>query len=162
MMKYVNVYICKNLHTMLSSLPSYKISDCGEEDVYAGDSDMYWSLYYITPFRQLRTQFTLPYKPPANGALTMYGIGEGVKDFEDLIAQQKEGTQGPICLGTSTAYANYLTAAFPDLKHVGIPNTDEGALNGMLFSYYMLHYWIDVLMVALTTFYYILLLVLFV
>lgn len=100
---------------------------------------MYWSLYYISPSRQLRNQFTLPYKPPANGALTMYGIGEGVKDFQDLIAQQGEGTQGPVCLGTNTAYGNYLRAAFPELKYVGIPNTDAGALNGM-FSYYIALY----------------------
>lgn len=73
----------------------------------------------------------MPYKPPADGALTMYGIGEGVKDFEDLIEQQNDDKQGPICLGESTAYANYLKESFPDLKFVDIPNTDAGALQAM-------------------------------
>jgi len=108
-----------------------QLTDCGQEDVFNGDSDMYWSLYYITPFRQLRNAFSIPYKPPSNGALTMYGIGSGVSGFEDLVEQQKEGNQGPICLGESTAYGNYLKGAFPEMKYVEVPNTDEGALQGM-------------------------------
>jgi len=106
--------------------------NCGQEDVFEDRSDMYWSFYYITPFRQLRNAFSIPFKPPLHGALTMYGIGgEGIEDIQDLIAKQKEGKQGPVCLGQGTAYAIYLKAAFPELKYVDVDNTDEGALQGI-------------------------------
>ena len=119
--------ICKTYTLLWFIYPTV----CGQEDVFNGDSDMYWSLYYITPFRQLRNAFSIPYKPPSNGAIVMFGIGSGVSDFDDLVEQQKEGKQGPICLGESTAYGNYVKGAFPELKYVEVPNTDEGQLQGM-------------------------------
>ena len=116
-------FYCNSCHNQI---------DCGQEDVFEDRSDMYWSFYYITPFRQLRNAFSIPFKPPIHGALTMYGIGgDGIEDIQDLIAKQKEEKQGPVCLGQGTAYAIYLKAAFPELKYVDVDNTDEGALQGI-------------------------------
>jgi hypothetical protein len=51
---------------------------CGESDVTdlpetPTSTDMYWGIWYVTPGRQLKNQFTLPFKPPSTGALGMWG-----------------------------------------------------------------------------------------
>jgi hypothetical protein len=51
---------------------------CGESDVTDmpetdTSTDMYWGIWFVTPQRQLQNQFTLTYKPPATGALGMWG-----------------------------------------------------------------------------------------
>jgi len=106
---------------------------CGQNDVIGpGDipeesqTDMYWSMYYVTTARQLAGKFSVPFKPPTQG-LTMYGTQTGVGSFGDLITQQKEGTVGPACIGGNTAYAKWLAKALPELQTVEIENTEAGA-----------------------------------
>lgn len=106
--------------------------NCGQEDVIElGKTDMYWSLYYVSTPRQRWNQFTLPYKPPGQGALTMYGTATNVVDIYDMIKQQASGAQKPVCIGESTAYGGYLKNAFKDLKVHETPNTNEGFLGGL-------------------------------
>ncbi|KAL7532260.1 hypothetical protein ACHAWF_009679 [Thalassiosira exigua] len=110
--------------------------NCGQEDVIEDDrnvakTDMYWSLYYVSTPRQRWNQFTLPYKPPGQGALTMYGTATDVADIYDMIEQQKAGMQKPICIGESTAYGAYLKNALKDLQVYETPNTNAGFLEGL-------------------------------
>jgi hypothetical protein len=60
------------------SKPYYSQYRCGESDVNdlpetATSTDMYWGVWFVTPARQLQNQFTLTFKPPATGALGMWG-----------------------------------------------------------------------------------------
>lgn len=110
---------------------------CGQADALEGDvvptdyqTDMYWSMYFVTTGRQLAGQFSLPFKPPFGG-LTMYGTETGIEDIDALIVKQAAGDVGPACVGDNTAYANFLADALPDLDTVGVPNTDDGFLGGM-------------------------------
>ena len=61
----------------------------------------------------------------------MYGTATEVRDLDDMIAQQAEGAQKPVCLGSSTAYGAYLQAALPDLQVYETPNTNAGFLEGI-------------------------------
>jgi len=106
---------------------------CGQNDVIGpGDipeesqTDMYWSMYYVTTSRQLAGKFSVPFKPPTQG-LTMYGTQTGVGSFGDLITQQKDGKVGEACIGGNTAYAAWLANALPDLQTFEIENTEAGA-----------------------------------
>ena len=110
--------------------------NCGQEDVLdttrtVARTDMYWSLYYVSTPRQRWNQFTIPYRPPGDGALTMYGTATDVADIHDMIVQQASGKQKPVCLGASTAYGAYLKDALPDLQVYETPNTNEGFLQGI-------------------------------
>lgn len=70
---------------------------CGQSDVnddrnQLGDSyatDMYLSMYYITPKRQMENKFTMPFHPPQTGALTLFGTATNIPNVEDLIQQQQ-------------------------------------------------------------------------
>ena len=70
---------------------------CGQSDVnddrnQLGDSyatDMYLSMYYITPKRQMENKFTMPFHPPQTGALTLFGTATNIRNVEDLIQQQQ-------------------------------------------------------------------------
>ena len=111
--------------------------NCGQEDVLdttrtVARTDMYWSLYYVSTPRQRWNQFTIPYRPPGDGALTMYGTATDVADIHDMIVQQQAfGKQKPVCLGASTAYGAYLKEALPDLQVYETPNTNAGFLQGI-------------------------------
>jgi len=105
---------------------------CGQNDVLEPYSvleeyqtDMYWSMYYVTNARQLAGKFSLPFKPPTRG-LTMYGTATGINNFNDLIGQQQTGKIGPACVGGNTAYAEWLATAMPDLDTVDVLNTNDG------------------------------------
>ena len=106
---------------------------CGQNDVIGpGDipeesqTDMYWSMYYVTTSRQLAGKFSVPFKPPTQG-LTMYGTQTGVGSFGDLINQQKDDKVGAACIGGNTAYAAWLANALPDLQTIEIENTEAAA-----------------------------------
>ncbi|OEU21528.1 hypothetical protein FRACYDRAFT_235153 [Fragilariopsis cylindrus CCMP1102] len=106
---------------------------CGQNDVIGpGDipeesqTDMYWSMYYVTTSRQLAGKFSVAFKPPTQG-LTMYGTQTGVGSFEDLITQQKDDKVGAACIGGNTAYAAWLANALPDLQTIEIENTEAAA-----------------------------------
>lgn len=105
---------------------------CGQNDVLEPDvvpveyqTDMYWSMYYVTNTRQLAGKFSLPFKPPTRG-LTMYGTATGINNFNDLIGQQQSGKIGPACVGGNTAYAEWLATAMPDLQTVDVLNSNDG------------------------------------
>ena len=86
----------------------YSQFNCGQGDVNdlprsATSTDMYLSSYYVTPSRQLANQFTIPYSPPTSGTLAMYGTATGVRSFDDLVAKQESGEQGPVCVAVANA-----------------------------------------------------------
>jgi hypothetical protein len=108
---YASAYLCGQDDTLDPNVP----------EEYS--TDMYWSMYYVTNSRQLEGKFSLPFKPPASG-LTMYGTATGIDTFNDLMSQQKEGSQGPACVGANTAYAKWLKGAMPNLQTVDIVNTE--------------------------------------
>lgn len=102
---------------------------CGQADVLGQglipgehETDMYWSMYYVTNPRQLLGKFSVPFKPPFQG-LTMYGTQTGVGNFNELIENQKKDKVGPACVAGNTAYAIWLADALPDLQTVEIENT---------------------------------------
>ena len=103
---------------------------CGQNDALGPvpvtyQTDMYWSMFYVTNQRQLAGKFSLPFKPPTHG-LTMYGTATGINNFQDLIGQQETGKQGKACVGGNTAYANWLADAMPALQTIEILNTEAG------------------------------------
>ena len=109
---------------------------CGQDDVLDGNvpvdyqTDMYWSMYYVTPARQLAGKFSLPFKPPFDG-LTMYGpvtSTTGIDNLNDLESMQEQFQFGPACVGENTAYSNFLNTTMPALNTIGVPNTDAGFL----------------------------------
>lgn len=112
--------------------------NCGADDVTDPDvpaqyrTDIYWALYYITNPRLLTNRFTIPYIPPSQGALTMYGTAKGIQTFDDLIAQQTAGTVKPACVGQGAAYVTYLESALPNLQMVEVPNTDSGFYDALV------------------------------
>ena len=112
--------------------------NCGADDVTDPNvpaeyrTHIYWALYYITNPRLLTNRFTIPYIPPSQGALTMYGTAKGIQTFDDLIAQQAAGTVGPACVGQGAAYVTYLQSALSDLQMEEVPNTDSGFYNALL------------------------------
>ena len=112
--------------------------NCGANDVTDPDvppqyrTDVYWALYYITNDRLLTNRFTIPYIPPAEGALTMYGTATGIQTFDDLIAKQAQNEAKPACVGQGAAYVVYLRSAFPNLEMVEVSNTDSGFYDALV------------------------------
>lgn len=99
---------------------------CGQSDVNdipASEytTDMYLSLYYITPDRLRMNQFSAPFHPPTTGSLTMYGTSTHIQTFEDLLQLQKSGKHGPVCIQQNTAQESYMNDSFPELDTVRIP-----------------------------------------
>jgi hypothetical protein len=94
--------------------------NCGTNDVndVGGNfsTDMYLGMFYISPQRQLRNDFTIPFVPPHKGTPAMYGTATGIRDISDLVEQQKQGKQGPAWISGSTATHDYVASSFPDLK----------------------------------------------
>jgi hypothetical protein len=94
---------------------------CGESDVNdlplsEHSTDVYLGLYYVTSSRQLANQFTIPYQPPAQGTLAMYGTATGVASFEDLVEQQRQGLQPPACGPGGTALIDFIRTSFPGIE----------------------------------------------
>jgi hypothetical protein len=94
--------------------------NCGTNDVndIGGNfsTDMYLGMYYITPERQLRNDFTIPFVPPHTGTPSMYGTATGIRDIADLVEQQKQGKQPEAWIQGSTATLDYVQSIFPELK----------------------------------------------
>ena len=106
----------------------YSQFNCGQGDVNDvprsdTSTDMYLSSYYVTASRQLANQFTIPFSPPTSGTLAMYGTAPGIRNFDDLIAKQEAGEQGPVCVGVSVAYADWLKEIYPTLQ---VKEVDDG------------------------------------
>ncbi|CAB9520555.1 expressed unknown protein [Seminavis robusta] len=100
---------------------------CGESDVNdrplsAYSTDMYWSLYYITPERLKVNRFTVPYKPPGKGTLGMMGTATYIYSFDDLVANHSDR---PICAFANTAYVDSLRMTFPELT-INLVHKPEG------------------------------------
>jgi hypothetical protein len=79
-------------------------------------TDMYFGMCYITPTRQLQNQFTIAFTPPRDGAPGMYGIATGIRTIDDLVEQQKEGKQPPVCLNGLGATSGFIQKSFPGIK----------------------------------------------
>jgi hypothetical protein len=77
---------------------------------------MYLSSYYVSPSRQLANQFTIPYSPPTSGTSAMFGTATGIKNFDDLVAKQDAGTQGPVGVAIGQAYVSFLRSIYPTLQ----------------------------------------------
>jgi hypothetical protein len=94
--------------------------NCGTNDVndIGGNfsTDMYLGMFYISPERQLRNDFTIPFVPPYKGTPGMYGTATGIRDIADLVEQQKQGKQPEAWLQGSTATLDYVQSIYPDLK----------------------------------------------
>lgn len=94
--------------------------NCGTNDVndVVGNfsTDMYLGMFYITPERQLRNDFTIPFIPPFKGTPGMYGTATGIRDIGDLVEQQKQGKQPLAWIPGSTATLDYVQSIFPELK----------------------------------------------
>lgn len=109
---------------------------CGQSDVndlpksnYT--TDMYLSLFYLSPQRLLENKFSMAFQPPVTGALTLFGTATGFRNFNELTEQQAVGAQRPICVQQNTAYAQYLKQTFPELKTVGFPGGPESHYNAL-------------------------------
>jgi len=105
----------------------YSQYNCGQGDVTDlprsddTSTDMYLSLYSVTPSRFLENQFTIPFSPPTRGTLTMYGTATGIGNFDDLIAKQEANKQGPACVKVSAAYVDWLRVTYPTLQVKEVP-----------------------------------------
>ena len=114
----------------------YAQYNCGQGDVTdlprSDDisTDMYLSLYYVTPSRLLVNQFAIPFSPPTRGTLTMFGTATGIADFDDLIAKQEAQKQGPACVGVSVAYAEWLKETYPTLQLKEVDNANDAFDDG--------------------------------
>lgn len=103
---------------------------CGQSDVNdlpvsEFTTDMYLSLYYITPDRLRMNQFSVPFHPPTTGSLTMYGTSTHIRKFDDLLQLQKSGQHGPVCIQQNTAQESFMKDSFPELQLVRIPGGDH-------------------------------------
>jgi hypothetical protein len=110
---------------------------CGQSDVNDlpatnFTTDMYMSLYYVTPERQLANQFSLPFQPPTTGTLTMFGTATGIATIQDLVNQQDKGTMGPACTAENAAYISFLQDTFPSIQLVEIAGNDAGFYAALL------------------------------
>jgi len=111
---------------------------CGEDDVNEvrdnniAKTDIYWSMYYISPERQLKNQFTIPFKPPISSGLTLGGTSTGFKDFNEYVAQQQNGEKRPICIGRSSATRDYIRRAFRDVKLFETEYSNDAFYQGMM------------------------------
>jgi hypothetical protein len=95
--------------------------NCGTNDVnelqgtqYA--TDIYLGMYYITPQRQRKNWFTVPFQPPSEGTPVMFGTTTGIPTIEKLIESQKSGRYPPACIQASTATLEFVQDAYPDLE----------------------------------------------
>ncbi|KAL7578918.1 hypothetical protein ACA910_006893 [Epithemia clementina (nom. ined.)] len=98
--------------------------NCGANDVnelslnnhskYA--TDVYAGLFYISPERQLKNRFTMPFSPPFKGTPVMFGTATRLRDLADLVQAQRAGIQPPACVLGSTANVEFLQSAFPGLQ----------------------------------------------
>jgi len=80
-------------------------------------TDLYQSIYYITPERLLLNRFTVPFIPPTVSNFQLYGTAVNVKDIDDYVRQQKSGKVGKVCLHDSTADTLFALKNFPDMEH---------------------------------------------
>jgi ABC-type amino acid transport substrate-binding protein len=107
--------------------------NCGADDVVDASiqnddddgqhqrTDMYLGMFYVTPQRQLRNQFTVPFLPPTSGTLTMFGTATHIADFADLARQQQQQQQQLAACGPAgTALLSFVETAYPGLRLRGI------------------------------------------
>jgi ABC-type amino acid transport substrate-binding protein len=82
-------------------------------------TDMYLGAFYVTPERQRLNHFTIP-SPLTTGTQAMVGTATHIINFEDLVRQQQEGTQGPACAIKDTAYIEFVKETFPTMELVEV------------------------------------------
>lgn len=94
---------------------------CGEEDVneLRGSkygTDIYLGMYYLSPERQSKNWFTVPFEPPFKGTPAMYGITTGVATISELVEQQALGNHPPACMAGSSATLDFVNQSHPGLQ----------------------------------------------
>lgn len=111
--------------------PEYRTQyNCGASDVNDRplsnfSTDMYLGMYYVSPYRQLRNQFTIPFVPPFTGTLAMFGTATGIPSFESLVEQQSEGLQPAACAPDGTALIQFVRDSFPGIQLKGFLGGEE-------------------------------------
>jgi len=108
--------------------------NCGQDDSLQADlailntADGYWGAYFATTIRlDLGSRFTEPYTPPSDGlTMFMFGASKNVDTFDDLVTNNLRA-----CVGANTAYATWLSVAFPMLKLVEVENGIPGFVQGL-------------------------------
>ena len=112
--------------------------NCGSNDVNelpASDgqaTDLYAGMFYISPPRQLKNRFTMPFSPPTKGTLVMYGTAMELDRIDDLVVAQREGRQPPACVFGSTANVEFLQQAFPGIQIAEFFGADGDVYQSML------------------------------
>ena len=91
--------------------------DYTEKNRSQHNTDLFQSLFYITPERLLLNRFSVPFVPPTVGNFQLYGIAIRVRDIQDYIRQQKDGLVGKVCLHDNTADTLFALKTFPDLEY---------------------------------------------
>eukprot|EP00591_Stephanopyxis_turris_P008310 CAMPEP_0195508550 /NCGR_PEP_ID=MMETSP0794_2-20130614/1726_1 /TAXON_ID=515487 /ORGANISM="Stephanopyxis turris, Strain CCMP 815" /LENGTH=510 /DNA_ID=CAMNT_0040635541 /DNA_START=88 /DNA_END=1620 /DNA_ORIENTATION=+ len=95
---------------------------CGQSDVQDDvasnnyTTDFFHGMFYVTPHRYLQNRFTIPFLPPTIGGMQLFGTATRIHNLTDLIQQQRDNKQGPVCLVDNMAAADWIRTAFPDLK----------------------------------------------
>ena len=109
----------------------YTQYNCGQSDVtdlpvtnYT--TDLYLSMFYITPERQLLGQFSMAFSPPHSGRNVMYGTAVRVKSVKHLIELQQLGEQKPVCMPQGTASVEFAQRAYPDLQIIPVLGANDG------------------------------------
>ena len=89
-------------------------------------TDIYAGMFYVSPQRQLKNWFTMPFSPPAQGTQVMYGTATQLNTIQDLVQAQQEGRiPQAACVPGSSANFGVLQQAFPELKLAAFFGTRE-------------------------------------
>jgi len=109
----------------------YTQYNCGQSEVtdvpftnYT--TDMYLSMFYITPERQRLGQFSMAFAPPHSGRNVMFGTATRVRDVQHLVQLQQAGQQTPVCMPRGAANMEFVQRAFPDIEMVEVLGTGAG------------------------------------
>jgi ABC-type amino acid transport substrate-binding protein len=114
---------------------------CGQSDVidqnlrgseYA--TDMYLGLFYVTPERLQLNLFTMSFHPPTTGALTLFGIATRISSVEDLIQQQQQGLQKPVCVQGNTAFSEYIRQSLAALQTKPFDPSDSSSTSDAFYD----------------------------
>ena len=120
--------------------PTYRTQyNCGQSDTTDAQrtnysTDMYLSMFYVTPGRQLVSRFSTPFAPPHNGRNVMYGTATNIRTIEDVVATQISGdteTFLPVCVARGASNADFIRAAYPGIVTLEIVPTNEGIFEAL-------------------------------
>jgi hypothetical protein len=106
----------------------YTHYNCGQSDVTDVPAsnyttDLYLSLFYITPTRQLLGKFSMPFAPPHSGRNVMFGTAINIRNVEHFIELQKVGHQKAACMPIGAATTEFVQRSYPDIQIMQIIGT---------------------------------------